>query len=191
MNTGFKVDPILVSKIVNEDGTILAEFKTKKERVLTEEVAWLMTYMLRGTMEEPGGTSQSLWEWDLWKKNNQIGGKTGTSSDYVDGWYMGMSHNLVTGVWVGNDERSIHFKTSATGEGSHTALPIFGRYMEALYHDEKSGYTYQPFPKPTVKIERNYNCPSPKIVAPAPADSLTIEMDSLSVLPVDSLPNGN
>lgn len=190
LNTGYKVEPVLVSRITDEEGTVLAEFKTKKERVLTEEVAWLMTYMLRGTMEEPGGTSQSLWEWDLWKKNNQIGGKTGTSSDYVDGWYMGMSNNLVTGVWVGNDERSIHFKTSATGEGSHTALPIFGMYMEALYHDEKSGYNYGPFPKPNVKIERNYHCPSPRIVAPAPADSLTSDIDSLSFLPqIDSLNN--
>lgn len=175
LNTGYKVDPILVSKITDQQGRVLAEFKTKKERVLSKEVAWLMVYMLRGTMEEPGGTSQSLWEWDLWKKNNQIGGKTGTSSDYVDGWYIGMNHNLVTGVWVGNDDRSIHFKTSATGEGSHTALPIFGMYMEDLYHDENSGYTYGPFPKPTVDIERKYNCPSPRIIVEKPIDSLSTD----------------
>ncbi len=190
LNTGYTVDPILVNKITDNKGKLLAEFKTKKKRVLSEEVAWLMVYMLRGTMEEPGGTSQSLWEWDLWKKNNQIAGKTGTSSDYVDGWYMGMSKDLVTGVWVGNDERSIHFRTSATGEGSHTALPIFGMFMEELYHDEKSGYTYGPFPKPTVEIAREYNCPSPRIVAPAVPDSLS--NDSTLTLPrLDSLVMGS
>ncbi|SEM94931.1 penicillin-binding protein 1A [bacterium A37T11] len=164
MNKGEKVDPILVSKIEDQDGKVLATFQTTKKRVMSEEIAWLMTYMLRGTMDEPGGTSQALWEWDLWKKNNQIGGKTGTSSDYVDGWYMGLTKDLVTGVWVGCDERSIHFKTSASGEGSHTALPVFARFMEQLYHDPESGYTYGPFPEPTVKISRKYNCPSPRIV---------------------------
>lgn len=180
LNTGYKVNPILISKITDSEGNLIAEFKTKKKRVLSEEVAWLMVYMLRGTMEEPGGTSQSLWEWDLWKKNNQIGGKTGTSSDYVDGWYMGITKDLVTGVWVGNDERSIHFRTSATGEGSHTALPIFGLFMEKLYLDDKSGYTYGPFPSPTVKIERQYNCPSPALPRRV-VDSLSFDSDSIPI----------
>lgn len=186
LNTGYTVEPILVNKITDNKGNVLAEFKTKKKRVLSEEVAWLMVYMLRGTMEEPGGTSQALWEWDLWKKNNQMGGKTGTSSDYVDGWYVGMSKDLVTGVWVGNDERSIHFRTSATGEGSRTALPIFGMFMEELYHDDKSGYSYAPFPKPTIEITRTYDCPSPRIVAPTLSDSLS--RDSTLIVPrLDSL----
>ena len=121
LNKGNKVDPILVEKITDLDGNIIEEFKAKQEKVLSEEIAWLMLYMFRGGMEEQGGTSQALWEWDLWKKNNQIGGKTGTSSDYVDGWYMGITKDLVTGVWVGADDRSVHFTTSQTGEGSKTA----------------------------------------------------------------------
>ncbi|GAA4789034.1 transglycosylase domain-containing protein [Olivibacter ginsenosidimutans] len=165
LNKGIHNDPILVQKITDQDGHVLATFKPKSKRVLSEEIAWLMTYMLRGTMDEPGGTSQALWEWDLWKKGNQIGGKTGTSSDYVDGWYMGITKDLVTGVWVGNDERSIHFRNSATGEGSHTALPIFAKFMEKLYHDPNSGYSYGPLPEPTVPITRKYNCPSPRIIA--------------------------
>src|SRR5690606_34563483 len=105
---------ILVYKIEDNEGNLIEEFKTKTKQVLSEEIAWLMMYMFRGGMEEPGGTSQALWEWDLWKKGNQIGGKTGTSSDYVDGWYMGITKDLVTGVWVGCDERSVHFRTSGT-----------------------------------------------------------------------------
>ncbi|WP_325358837.1 transglycosylase domain-containing protein [Albibacterium sp.] len=182
LNKGNSVDPILVSTIKDRNGNVIAEFKSKSKRVLSEENAWLMMYMLRGTMEEPGGTSQALWEWDLWKKGNQIAGKTGTSSDYVDGWYMGLTKDLVTGVWVGNDERSIHFKSSSTGEGAHTALPIFGKFMEKLYHDENSGYTYGPFPEPGVEITKTYYCPTPRPVQSNPTDSTAIEIDSIPFL---------
>ena len=124
------------------------EFNLKSEKVLSEETAWLMLYMFRGGMDEPGGTSQALWEYpELWKKDNQIGGKTGTSTGNVDGWYIGITKDLVTGIWVGADDRSVHFTTSQTGEGSHTALPIFGAFMTRVYSDRKSGYTYGPLSK--------------------------------------------
>jgi penicillin-binding protein 1A len=164
LNKGVKIDPLLVTKITDQDGNVLATFTLNSQRVLSEETAWLMLYMFRGGMEEPGGTSQALWEYPgLWKKDNQIGGKTGTSSHYVDGWYMGITKDLVTGVWVGADDRSVHFTTSENGEGSHTALPIFARFMEKVYADPKSGYTWGPYPKPWVKITKEYNCPSPHI----------------------------
>ncbi|MDA9554592.1 penicillin-binding protein [Pelobium sp.] len=179
LNKGKKVDPILVEKITDQDGNIIDEFKSKQTEVLSKEIAWLMLYMFRGGMEEPGGTSQALWEWDLWKKNNQIGGKTGTSSDYVDGWYMGITKDLVTGVWVGADDRSVHFKTSQTGEGSRTALPIFAKFMEKVYRDPSTGITEGPFPKPDVEITRTYNCPSQKYEVD------TLQTDSVSL---DSIP---
>ena len=178
LNNGKRTEPILVYKIADNQGNVIEEFKAKQKQVLSEEIAWLMLYMFRGGMEEPGGTSRSLWEWDLWKKGNQIGGKTGTSSDYVDGWYMGITKDLVTGVWVGCDERSVHFRTSGTGEGSHTALPIFGRFMEKVYHDTSTGYTYGPFPKPIVEITREYDCKTIEI----PVDTITVD-----TMMVDSL----
>jgi penicillin-binding protein 1A len=162
LNKGIRSEPILVEKIMDLDGNLIQEFKSEQKRTLSEEIAWLMIYMLRGGMEEPEGTSQALWEWDLWKNNNQIGGKTGTSSDYVDGWYMGVTKDLVTGVWVGCDERSVHFKTSQTGEGSRTALPIFGKFMEKVYKDESLGIKPGPFPKAGVKITRVYQCETPR-----------------------------
>lgn len=162
LNKGIKSEPILVEKITDLDGNIIEEFTSGQERALSEEIAWLMLYMLRGGMEEPGGTSQALWEWDLWKNNNQIGGKTGTSSDYVDGWYMGVTKELVTGVWVGGDERSVHFKSSQTGEGSRTALPIFAKFMEKVYKDPSLGIKPGPFPKPGISISREYDCPTPR-----------------------------
>ena len=185
MNEGQKVEPVLVSKIVDYHGNTVTTFKTTTKRVISEEVAWLMGYMLRGTMEEPEGTSQALWEWDLWRDNNQIGGKTGTSSDYVDGWYMGVTKDLVTGVWVGCDERSIHFRDSQTGEGSRTALPVFGRFMERLYHDDSLDYDYGPFPEPGVEINRKYNCPSPRIARP---DSTLVDSIAPLQLP-DNVPD--
>jgi penicillin-binding protein 1A len=178
LNKGEKIDPILVEKITDQQGKVIVEFKPQKQRTLTEEIAWLMLYMFKGGMEEPGGTSQALWEYDLWKKGNEIGGKTGTSSDYVDGWYMGITKDLVTGVWVGNDERSVHFKTSQTGEGSRTALPIFGRFMEKVYADPKSGYTFGKFPQPGVKITKPYHCPSPRFYVDS-LDNDSLDTDSI------------
>jgi len=184
LNKGQRLDPILVSKITDDKGNVLAEFKAKNTPVLSEETAWLMLYMFRGGMEEPGGTSQALWEYnDLWKNgNNQIGGKTGTSSGYADGWYMGITKDLVTGIWVGADERSVHFKTSQTGEGSRTALPIFGLFMEKVYDDPKSGYRPGPFPKPWSKITKQYDCPTPRIkVDTTRTDSIIAPIDTTSI----------
>jgi penicillin-binding protein 1A len=197
LNKGQRIDPLLVTRITDHSGTVLADFELKSTPVISEETAWLMLYMFRGGMEEPGGTSQALWEYPiLWKKgNNQIGGKTGTSSDYVDGWYMGITKDLITGIWVGADDRSVHFTTSATGEGSHTALPIFGEFMEKVYADPNSGYTYGPFPKPWVKITKSYMCESPRIRLDtgAVSDSLTAPAaDSGAVVaPPDTTGNNN
>lgn len=182
LNEGVRTDPILVEKITDQDDNIIEEFKAKTKRVLSEEIAWLMLYMFRGGMEEPGGTSQALWEWDLWKNNNQIGGKTGTSSDYVDAWYMGITKDLVTGVWVGCDERTAHFKNGETGEGSRTALPIFAKFMEKVYKDKTTGYTEGPFPKWKGKLSREINCPTPRYqVDTASTDSLAVDSTDFEV----------
>lgn len=182
LNGGLKTDPILVEKITDLDNNIIEEFKAKTKRVLSEEISWLMLYMFRGGMEEPGGTSQALWEWDLWKKGNQIGGKTGTSNDYVDAWYMGITKDLVTGVWVGCDERTAHFKNGETGEGSRTALPVFAKFMEKVYKDPSTGYTMGPFPKAKVKITREINCPTPRYeVDTTSNDSLAVDSNNFDV----------
>jgi penicillin-binding protein 1A len=190
LNKGEKINPLLVTKITDQQGNLVDEFTLKKKQVISEETAWLMLYMFRGGMEEPGGTSQALWEYPgLWKKSNQIGGKTGTSSGYVDGWYMGITKDLVTGIWVGADDRSVHFTTSETGEGSHTALPIFGAFMQKVYADPNSGYGPGLFPKPWVKITKKYDCPSPIIKTDTTKkDSLNVPVDSVLVPPVDATP---
>jgi len=189
LNEGVRTDPILVEKITDLDDNIIEEFTAKTKRVLSEEIAWLMLYMFRGGMEEPGGTSQALWEWDLWKNNNQIGGKTGTSSDYVDAWYMGITKDLVTGVWVGCDERTAHFKNGETGEGSRTALPIFAKFMEKVYKDKSTGYTEGPFPKWQGKLSREINCPTPRYeVDTTSTDSLAVDSTDFEVPDMEATP---
>ena len=186
LNQGLRTDPILVEKITDLEGNTIEDFTAKTKRVLSEEIAWLMLYMFRGGMEEPGGTSQALWEWDLWKNNNQIGGKTGTSSDYVDAWYMGITKDLVTGVWVGCDERTAHFKNGETGEGSRTALPIFAKFMEKVYKDKSTGYTQGPFPKWQGKLSREINCPTPRYEADTTAtDSLAVDSTDFDIPEVE------
>ena len=177
MNEGKRTEPVLVSRIEDQTGRVLATFETETRQAITPENALLMTYMLRGTIEESGGTSQALWEWDLFRENNQIGGKTGTSSDYVDGWYMGITKDLVAGVWVGCDEQSIHFKNSATGEGSKTALPIYALFMEELYKHPELGVTYGAFPEAIVEITKNYDCPGARWHQPVD----TVEIDGMEV----------
>jgi penicillin-binding protein 1A len=161
MNSGFRSEPRLVTRIEDRNGNVIKQFDPVQKRAISAETAWLMTYMLRGGMEEPGGTSQGLWDFELWRNNNQIGGKTGTTSNYSDGWYMGMTKDLMTGVWVGGEDRSIHFVGSQQGEGGRTALPIFGKFMEKVYRDKELGYTQGEFPKPPTKMSKKYNCVSP------------------------------
>ncbi|WP_066508806.1 penicillin-binding protein 1A [Rufibacter sp. DG15C] len=186
VNNGFLNKPILVLKIEDRNGNLIEQFNPQQKRVISEETAFLMVHMLKGTMEEPGGTSQALWEYELWKKGNQVAGKTGTTSNHSDGWYMGVTKDLVTGVWVGGEDRSIHFRTSAYGEGSKTALPIFGRFMEKVYQDPTLGIKLGPFPKPAVKIRKPYNCITvvprkPKVIDSVAVDSLLQQLnDSIS-----------
>ena len=159
LNNGFRSEPRLVLRIEDRNGNVVAHFDPKQHPAISPETAWLMTYMLRGGMDEPGGTSQALWDYpDLWRNDNQIGGKTGTTSNYSDGWYMGMTKDLMTGVWVGGEDRSIHFYKSQQGEGGRMALPIFGRFMEKVYLDKTLDYGYGHFPAPPGKITAKYNC---------------------------------
>ncbi|GAA4375820.1 transglycosylase domain-containing protein [Hymenobacter koreensis] len=178
VNGGFRTEPLIVTRIEDRNGNVIKQFDPQQKRVIPAETAWLMLYMLRGGMDEPGGTSQALWEYELWKKNNQIGGKTGTTSNYSDGWYMGVTKDLVTGVWVGGEDRSIHFFRTQQGEGGRMALPVFGTYMEKLYRDPKLDITMGPFPKYAGKINKKYICYTEDYSRPKRE---TVQIDSIAV----------
>ena len=177
VNEGNLVKPILVTRIEDRNGKVIFESKPEKKQVLNTETAFLMSIMLRAGLTEPGGTTQGLFEYDLFRYGTEFGGKTGTSSDYTDGWFIGVTPGLVAGCWVGNDDRSIHFKTSHIGEGLRTAQPVYGRFMAKVLKDESLKEYRQKFPKPTIKIAKDYSCqtPYPK------ADSLAVSADSTAV----------
>ena len=159
INEGYKIEPILVTKVTDRKGKILYEMQPKKERVITEETAFLMCQMLQGGLHEPGGTTQALFEYDLFADNKtDFGGKTGTSSNHSDGWFLGVTPNLISASWVGADNRSVHFRTSELGEGCKTALPIYGLFMEKLLKDPKYASYKKKFDKPKIKITKNYSC---------------------------------
>jgi len=118
-----------------------------------------MTEMLKGGMTEPGGTSKALWSWDLFHYNTDFGGKTGTSSNHSDAWFVGVTPKLVGGAWVGGEQRCVHFRTGELGQGSRTSLPIFAMFMEKVLKDESLTRYRGKFPtKPKEDISRNYSC---------------------------------
>ena len=107
-----------------------------------------MQQMLQGGMREPGGTSQSLWGYVGNYGDTEFGGKTGTSNNHSDAWFVGVSPRLVCGAWVGGEYRCIHFRTGALGQGSRTALPICGYFLEAVLRDPAFKHYRVRFDKP-------------------------------------------
>jgi penicillin-binding protein 1A len=141
-------DPVLVTRIVDKDGNEVYVGPTKSEQVIPYKSAFLMQQMLQGGMREAGGTSQSLWGYVGDYKDTEFGGKTGTSNNHSDAWFMCVSPKLVVGAWVGGEYRCIHFRTGALGQGSRTALPICGYFLQALFKDPAFKQYHGKFDKP-------------------------------------------
>jgi len=186
INEGKYHDPILVTRIEDKKGKIIYEANRTQKQVIPYEESWLMTEMLKGGMTEPGGTTQALWEWDLFNHNTDFGGKTGTSSNYSDAWFVGVTKNLIGGAWVGGEHRSIHFRTGHLGEGSKTALPIFGLFMEKVLKDENFKHYRGKFPtKPKQPISRSYKCHTYIPRDTTKTDSATLEIDLPDDMPLE------
>lgn len=134
-NNGKFHEPVLVTRIVDKDGNEIYTGPSETRQAIPYKSAFLMQQMLMGGLREPGATSQSLWAWVGHFLDTDWGGKTGTSNNHSDAWFMGVSPHLVVGAWVGGEYRSIHFRTGALGQGSRTALPICGRFLEAVFRD--------------------------------------------------------
>ena len=134
-NNGMHHDPVLVTRIVDKDGKEVYTGPSTAEQVIPYKSAFLMQQLLRGGMLEPGGTSQSLWGYVGDYKDTEFGGKTGTSNNHSDAWFMCVSPKLVCGAWVGGEYRCIHFRTGALGQGSRTALPICGYFLQSVLKD--------------------------------------------------------
>lgn len=147
-DNGMHHDPVLVTRIVDKDGHEVFNSNSRGEQVIPYKSAFLMQQLLQGGMREPGGTSQSLWGYVGKYRDTEFGGKTGTSNNHSDAWFMCVSPNLVAGAWVGGEYRSIHFRTGALGQGSRTALPITGYFMQAVLADPAFKKYHGKFKKP-------------------------------------------
>lgn len=179
LNRGLYTEPVFITRIEDRNGNIIKEFIPERRQAISQESAFLMVHMLKGGLEEAGGTSQGLFQFNIFR-GNEFGGKTGTSSNNSDGWFMGMTKDWISGAWVGADDRSVHFRTGVLGEGARTALPIYGRFIEKVYKDKSIGITMGYFPKPKIKITKEYQC---TWRPPAVPDSLQNPLDSNLVTP--------
>jgi penicillin-binding protein 1A len=156
VNKGVWTEPTFITRIEDENGAVLQEFVPKKVEALNEETAYLMLHMLKGATEEPGGTGRGI-NYEL-KVDNEIGAKTGTTQNASDGWFMGVTKDLVSGSWVGGDDRSIHFRSWVLGQGARTAMPIWTKYMTSVYADKDLAITKGAFDQPMRELSIEIDC---------------------------------
>ena len=135
-NKGIRVEPLYVTRIEDNNGNVLATFTPKTYEIISETTAYKMIYMLRNVMDHGTGVRARL----RYGLKAPMGGKTGTSQNNSDGWFVGFTPSLVSGVWVGGEDRSIHFDRMSLGQGANMALPIFSLYMQKVYADPNLGY---------------------------------------------------
>ncbi len=130
-NKGVHIEPMAVTRIEDRYGNVIATFHPNKREAIGEETAYLMLNLMQGVIDQ--GTGRRLR--GKYALRSQIAGKTGTSQNHSDGWFMGIVPNLVTGVWVGGEDRDIHFQSMQLGQASNMALPIFGLFIQKIYND--------------------------------------------------------
>ena len=138
-NKGIRTAPLFVSRIEDNEGNVLADFTPHMEEVISEESGYKMLIMLRAVINEgTGGRVRRVYGITA-----DMGGKTGTTNNNSDGWFMGFTPTLVSGAWVGGEERDIHFDNMSDGQGAAMALPIWGLYMKKVFADKSLGYSQE------------------------------------------------
>jgi penicillin-binding protein 1A len=160
VNDGKYHAPILVTKILDRDGNLVYEAPKEEKQAIPYRSAFLMQQMLMAGMREPGGTSMNMWTYVRNFPDTEFGGKTGTSNNHSDAWFVGICPKLVCGAWVGGEYRAIHFRTGQLGQGSRTALPICGSFYEKVFSNDAFKHYHGKFQKPhdeTLRTEM-YQC---------------------------------
>ena len=152
VNQGIRCAPTLVSRIEDSEGNVIAQFTPRMNEVISERSSYQMINMMRAVVDH--GTARRLrFQYGL---NGPIAGKTGTTNNNADGWFIGYVPSLVTACWVGGEDRDIHFTSTAEGQGASTALPIWALFMRSVYKDKTLGYNqFEPF-----KMGRPRNAPA-------------------------------
>jgi penicillin-binding protein 1A len=153
-NKGVYTEPIMVTRIEDKNGNVISTFTPQKTEAISENTAYLMLNLMQGVIN--GGTGSRLrYKFNLM---NELAGKTGTSQNHSDGWFMGISPDLVAGTWVGGEDRAIHFEYLGEGQAAATALPIYGKFMQMVYADKVINLTQGPFERPE-NFYIDMNCP--------------------------------
>jgi penicillin-binding protein 1A len=138
VNGGVRVEPLYVTRIEDFHGNTVATFNPQMHEVLTEDATYKMLHMLRNVLEAGGTGNRVRFRYNL---RAPMGGKTGTTQNNSDGWFMAFTPSLVSGCWVGGEDPPIHFDRMSEGQGASMALPIYALYMQKVYADESLGYS--------------------------------------------------
>ncbi len=153
-NNGVWTEPIFITRIEDKHGNVLAEFIPKTEEAMNIQTAYVMCKMLQKIPE--GGTATRLRT--RYGIGFPVGGKTGTTQNNSDGWFMGISPDLVGGCWVGAEDRQVHFRSTSLGQGANMALPIFGLFMQSIKKDSKISINKNDFNKPEIEFTIELDC---------------------------------
>jgi penicillin-binding protein 1A len=143
-NKGTYIKPTFITRIEDKNGKVLEEFFSSTDEVFSEEKAYAMIQLMRGVVDRGTGTRLR----SRFNLRNEIAGKTGTTQNNADGWFMGLTPNLVAGCWVGGEERSVHFNSTNEGQGASMALPIWGKFFQKVYADASLKINKNGFVKP-------------------------------------------
>jgi penicillin-binding protein 1A len=178
VNKGEWTEPIYITRIEDKNGNVIYENHPRTNPVLNEQTAYLMIHMLKGAADIRLATA---WHGlrNRYKLKNEIGAKTGTTQNYSDAWFMGVTPDLVCGTWVGGDDRSIHFRSANYGQGNKLAMPIYGLFMQKVYADKSLNVSKAPFPKPQQPLSVEIDCSKYKnsII------SDTVRQDQILIMP--------
>lgn len=153
-NKGIWTEPTYILRIEDKNGIVLYDKRPSVHPALNEEVAYVMTRMLKGVVQNGTGSRLS-WKYGV---KAPVGGKTGTTQNNSDGWFMAITPQLVAGVWTGCEDRAFHFASTREGEGANTALPIYAGFMKRVYADPKLKITQQDFEAPKNGVSIVYDC---------------------------------
>ncbi len=153
-NKGVFVEPVFITRIEDKNGNLIESFSPRKEEAMSEETAYLMIELLKGVVES--GTGARLrYRYEL---TNPIAGKTGTTQNNSDGWFIGLTPTLVTGVWVGAEDRAARFRDISLGQGANTSLPIWALYMKKIYEDKELQFPTHDFERPLKPLSVEVDC---------------------------------
>ncbi len=154
-NQGVYIKPMFITKIEDKNGNVIQRFSPEENEAMSEMTAYKMIELMKGVVQSGTGGRLRF----MYNLNNPIAGKTGTTQNQSDGYFMGITPDLTTGVWVGAEDRSVHFRSTALGQGSHTALPIWAIYMKKVYADPTLNVSKGDFPKPVAPdMDLNFDC---------------------------------